>query len=171
MTMISVFKKKKKTKKKKKKKNRAAYTNISALRMSSRKSNNKKRARITNKSRRSWTVKEKLMIICYYEQTNNVRATARRFEIEPKQVRDWVSKKDELLNTAPYLLTLNHGKQAQYPMLEERLVEWINGRRNEQNAVTQNMVVKKAKALAQTNEFKNVYPDIGNCRFSMSWLS
>ncbi|CAG8800879.1 14953_t:CDS:1, partial [Racocetra fulgida] len=83
---------------------------------------------------------EKLMVISYYENVKNVRATARRFEIEPKQVREWLDKKYELMSAAPYLLTLNSGRWAQFPLLEERLVKWINERRNEQYAVTQNMV-------------------------------
>ncbi|CAG8797186.1 2926_t:CDS:1, partial [Cetraspora pellucida] len=53
--------------------------------MSPRRSNIRRTARITNKSRRSWSAKEKLMVINYYEHIKNVRATARRFEIEPKQ--------------------------------------------------------------------------------------
>ncbi|CAG8833794.1 18621_t:CDS:2, partial [Racocetra persica] len=106
-----------------------------------------RRARVTNKSRCSWSVKEKLMVIFYLEHINSVRATAKRFEIEPKQVREWRNKKQELLNAAPYTLTLNHGRQAQ------------------------NMVVRKAKALAQTDEIKNTYPNIASFKFSISWLS
>jgi len=56
--------------------------------------------------------------------SKNVRATASRFEIEPKQVREWVKKKQDLLNVAPYILTLNRGRQAHFPLLEEKLVEW-----------------------------------------------
>ncbi|CAG8626668.1 9673_t:CDS:10 [Paraglomus brasilianum] len=94
-----------------------------------------------------------------HEHVKNVRATARRFEIEPKQVREWVKKKQDLLNVAPYILTLNRGRQAHFPLLEEKLVKWINERRNEQNAVTRNMAVKKDR-----------YPNIGNFKFSRSWL-
>ena len=100
------------------------YANLSNIKMSPRRNNIKKSARITNKVRRSWNAKEKLMVICYYEHVKNVRATARRFEIEPKQVREWVKKKQDLLNVAPYILTLNHGCQAHFPLLEEKLVEW-----------------------------------------------
>lgn len=56
------------------------------------------------------------MVIYYSERAQNNRATGRRFDIEPKQVRDWQSKKQELLNSAPYLLTLNRGRPAQYPL-------------------------------------------------------
>ena len=33
------------------------------------------------------------------------------------------------------------------------------------------MVEKKAKALAQTNEFKDIYPDIDAFKFSKNWLN
>src|SRR6185437_9069911 len=111
------------------------------------------------------------MVLCYLECINNVRATTRRFEIEPKQVRDWRDKKQELLNAAPYALTLNRGRQAQYPLLEENLIDWIEEHCNMQHAVTRNMVVRKAKALAQTNEIKNAYPNVASFKFSISWLS
>ncbi|CAG8853988.1 2732_t:CDS:2, partial [Gigaspora margarita] len=88
------------------------------------------------------SAKEKLMVIYYLERTNNVRATAKCFDIELKQVREWHSKKQELLDAASYVLTLNHGQQAQ-----------------------------KAKALAQTDEIKNAYPDIASFKFSINWLS
>ncbi|CAG8851311.1 40431_t:CDS:1, partial [Gigaspora margarita] len=53
--------------------------------------------------------------------TDSMRATAKCFEIKPKQVCDWCDKKQELLNAAPYVLMLNCGWQAQYLLLEEKL--------------------------------------------------
>ncbi|CAG8686138.1 17171_t:CDS:1 [Cetraspora pellucida] len=114
--------------------------------MSSRNRNIKKKARaISKKVRHNWSVREKLMVVYYFERIKNVRATARRFDIEPKQVRNWRSKKQELLNAAPYLLTLNPGRPALYPLLERRLVEWVDVLRRKQAAVTQNMVIRRAK--------------------------
>ncbi|CAG8774403.1 31999_t:CDS:2, partial [Racocetra persica] len=112
-----------------------------------------RRACVTNKSHRLWSVKEKLMVIFYLERINSVRATAKHFEIKPKQVHEWRNKKQELLNAAPYALTLNREH------------------RNMQHAVTRNMVVRKAKALAQTDEIKNAYPNIASFKFSIFWLS
>ncbi|CAG8773206.1 12772_t:CDS:1, partial [Racocetra fulgida] len=71
-------------------------------------------------------------------------------------------KKQELLNSAPYLLTLNHGRPAQYPLLERRLVEWIETLHNKHMAVTRKMVVTRAKQLVQINEIKDAYPNIGD---------
>ncbi|CAG8699490.1 2449_t:CDS:2 [Cetraspora pellucida] len=97
---------------------------------------------IGKKVRCNWSVRKKLMVVYYFECIKNVRATARRFDIEPKQVRDWRSKKQELLNAAPYLLTLNPGRLALYPLLERRLVEWVDVLCRKQVAVTQNMVIR-----------------------------
>ncbi|CAG8828940.1 11567_t:CDS:1, partial [Gigaspora margarita] len=70
-------------------------------------------------------------------------------------VCEWHSKKQELLNATPYVLTLNRGQQAQYLLLEKKLMEWIEELHSIQNAISRNIVVRKAKALAQTNEIKN----------------
>ena len=45
-------------------------------------------ARVTNKSRRQWNAREKLAIVTYLEKhpSQSVRATATKFNIEPKQV-------------------------------------------------------------------------------------
>ncbi|CAG8788716.1 10699_t:CDS:2 [Cetraspora pellucida] len=92
------------------------------------------------------------MIVHYFERIQNVRLTARQFDIKPKQVHDWRSKKQELLNAAPYLLTLNHDRPAQYLLLEEKLIQWIEVLRKKQIAVTQNMVIRRAKMLAKTKD-------------------
>src|SRR2546423_747410 len=95
-----------------------------------------KRSCSMKKTHRTWCACEKLMVIHYLECVNNVRGTAKRFGIEPKQVRKWRSKKKELFDAAPYVLTLNRGRQAQYPLLEERHVEWVMELHDRQNAIT-----------------------------------
>ncbi|CAG8761700.1 37776_t:CDS:2 [Gigaspora margarita] len=63
------------------------------------------------------------MVLCYLERINNVKATMKHFEIEPKQVYNWCDKKQELLNSAPYVLTLNCEQQAHRNRgLEDNLV-------------------------------------------------
>ena len=66
---------------------------------------NSGRARVTNKSRRQWNAREKLAIVIYFEKhpSQSVRATATRFNIEPKQVRDWRNKKNKLMNVSSYI--------------------------------------------------------------------
>ncbi|CAG8818198.1 6196_t:CDS:1, partial [Gigaspora margarita] len=74
--------------------------------------------------------------IYYSECAQNNKVTTRQFDIELKQVRDWQSKKQELLNVVLYLLTLNHNRLAQYPLLERSLFEWIETLYNKQIAIS-----------------------------------
>ena len=43
------------------------------------------------------------MIIAYYEQGHSKRETANKFEIEPKQLQDWLQNKDKLMKVASYI--------------------------------------------------------------------
>ena len=48
------------------------------------------RARISQKKKRQWTAREKLIIIAYYEQGRSKREMANKFDIESKQLQDWL---------------------------------------------------------------------------------
>ena len=86
------------------------------------KRNKKARNRLPQKKRRQWNVREKLMVIHYFENNKrNVRGTSKKFDIQPKQVRDWVKKKEALLVAAPHVAKLHPGKPAKYPKLEDNL--------------------------------------------------
>ena len=82
-----------------------------------------RRATTTQKKRRQWNVREKLMVVFYHENGHSVRATASKYEIEPKQVRDWKNKKNDLMRTVPYVQRLNIGAWPKYPQLEVELLE------------------------------------------------
>ena len=49
------------------------------------------------------------MVISYYEQGYSKRLTAEKFKIEPKQLRDWLNNKEQLLKVAPYTQKLSRG--------------------------------------------------------------
>src|SRR5262249_31044255 len=85
-----------------------------------------KRARASEKLKRQWSAREKLMIIAYYEKWHSKRSTANKFGIEPKQLRDWLNNKEKLLSTAPYVQKLNTGARPKFPLLEEELMTWFN---------------------------------------------
>jgi transposase-like protein len=86
------------------------------------KRNKKTRNRLPQKKRRQWNVREKLMIVHYFEKNNrSIRGTAKKFNIQPKQLRDWTKKKGTLLTTAPHVAKLHPGKSAKYPKLEDDL--------------------------------------------------
>lgn len=128
------------------------------------------RARVSEKLRRVWNVREKLAIVMYFEKGHSKNQTAAKFNIQTKQVRDWVSKKDQLMNSRPSLKRLNKGKPPKYPALEVILVEWVKERRNNQQAVSRHMVQMKAKAFAQQHEWIVKYPDLQSFSFSNKWL-
>ena len=58
--------------------------------------NRKTHNRLPQKKQRQWNVREKLMIVHYFENNGSVRGTAKRFNIQPKQLRDWKNKKQNL---------------------------------------------------------------------------
>ena len=68
-----------------------------------------RRVRVSYKKKRQWSAREKLMIISYYEQGHSKRSTADKFEIEPKQLREWLKSKDQLMKVAPYVQKLVTG--------------------------------------------------------------
>ena len=75
--------------------------------------------------------------------------TANKFNIETKQLQDWISKKEQLLKAQPGLKHLNKGASPKYSALENALVEWVRKRRRNQNAVLRQMVQTKGKSFAQ----------------------
>ena len=90
------------------------------------KQNKKSRNRLPQKRRRQWNIREKLMVVNFFENNNrNVCETARKFNIEPKQVCDWVKKKEIMLETAPHVEKIHPGKLPKYPNLEDSLFSWI----------------------------------------------
>jgi len=55
----------------------------------------------------------------------NAMATA--FNIEPKQVRDWHDKKEQLMHVSPHIRRMNLGKLLKYPELEKKIYDWVKG--------------------------------------------
>ncbi|CAG8657885.1 8690_t:CDS:1 [Paraglomus occultum] len=85
---------------------------------------------ITKQVRRKWSAKEKLIVVYYYYCHHSIRETARRFDIEPKQVRDWISKKYQLMEASPFAEKLHPGRKAKYLAIEEELILWIKENRD-----------------------------------------
>jgi transposase len=65
--------------------------------MSPRANKNTNRARVSEKLRRVWNVREKLAVVMYHEKGHSKNETAAKFNIETKQVRDWISKKEQFM--------------------------------------------------------------------------
>ncbi|CAG8661263.1 11177_t:CDS:2, partial [Paraglomus occultum] len=81
------------------------------------------------------------------QKGHSKRATATKFGIEPKQLRDWISKKTELLNARLGIRRLHQGPPPKFPEFETALVFWIRERRAKGNVVTRYMVQMKAKEM------------------------
>ncbi len=128
------------------------------------------RATITEKVRRQWNAREKIAIILYHESGHSKNKTAAKFNIETKQLRDWMSKKSQLLKAQPGVKRLNKGAPPKYPALETALVEWIRERRSNQQTVSRSMVQMKGKAFAQQRQWQTTYPDIQSFAFSNKWV-
>src|SRR6266542_3505336 len=129
-----------------------------------------KRARVTGKSKRQWCAHEKLLIIKHAEQCGSKRLAARRFDLEPKQIRYWMSQKSQLENVAPHIQKLHKGKNAMLPEFENFLFEWVSDLRKDAKAITRNMVIRKVKLIAKERKWVDLYQIIAHFKFSESWL-
>ena len=129
-----------------------------------------KRFRITKQVRRKWSAREKLIVIYYYYRHHSIRETASRFDIEPKQVRDWIRKKDKLMKASPFVEKLHPGRKAKYPEIEEELASWIKDNRDKSRPITRPMIVRKAKLLAEKDIYQEMYPDVSTGKFSNKWV-
>ena len=135
------------------------------------KRNKKARNRLPQKKRRQWSVREKLMVVHYYENNNrNARGTSKKFHIQPKQVRDWTKKKEVLLAAAPHVAKLHPDKPAKYPNLENDLFAWISEKRANGIAITRKLITNKAISLSRNKEFLANNPGIAGFKFSSKWL-
>ena len=76
------------------------------------------------------------MIVHFLENNEgNKHATAKEFNIQPKQVRDQNNNKTKLLATAPHIIKLHLSKPVKYPSLKNNLFEQVCEKRKNQNAV------------------------------------
>ena len=75
------------------------------------------------------------------------------------------------MTSAPYIKKLHSGKAPSLPELKKPLFQWFQNLRQENKAVTRNMVIKKAKNLAKTDEMKQFYLTIQDFKFSNKWLN
>ena len=124
------------------------------------------RARISQKKRHQWTAREKLMIITYYEQSHSKRETANKFEIESKQLRDWLQNKDKLMKVAPYIQMLTPGSRPKYLKLETELLDWFKESRSQLKVITRCMIQAKAHSFANRAVYQDIYTNINAAKFS-----
>ncbi|GES79032.1 pogo transposable element with KRAB domain [Rhizophagus clarus] len=73
----------------------------------------------------------------YYKNDHSKNKTTAQFNIQTNQLRNWISKKPQLLKIQPGVKRLNMGAKPKYPALETALLTWVKEKRKNQNAVTQ----------------------------------
>lgn len=108
---------------------------------------------------------EQLKVIREAKRTSR-RATARRFGVDPKRVRDWMANEDKLLQVPRNKRRLGRcGRRPLNDEIGELLYQWIVERRSARHRVTRRMVMAEARRLHSTR------PD-GNSEFmaSSGWL-
>jgi len=106
----------------------------------------------------------------YHENGHSKNKTAAKFNIQTNQLRNWISKKPQLLKVQPGVKRLNTGAKPKYSALETALLTWVKEKRKNQNAVTRSMIQMKAKALAQQRQWQAICSGIGSFAFSNKWL-
>jgi len=98
------------------------------------------------------------MIIAYYEQGHSKRETVNKFEIEPKQLWDWLQNKDKLMKVVPYIQKLTPDSRLKYPELETELLDWFKESRSQLKVVTHYTVwFKQRHVLLLTKQYTKTY--------------
>jgi protein-tyrosine-phosphatase len=101
----------------------------------------------------AYSVKQKILITQETESVGNVKATARKYKILPKQILNWRSQLFELRQKArsnPNAKTAGAGRVVEYLELEKKLHKWIEELRLEDIPVRTNNIIAQAINLDKT---------------------
>ena len=107
------------------------------------------RQKVKNK-RKNFTTKEIRVVLNYYNKNNNIRGTAKFFNIPHSTVAGWVQRKDEYLFSNNYINKCrlkSGGRKADSAEYEEVLIEIIKEGRANDLAITSDEVIAKAIEL------------------------
>ena len=100
--------------------------------------------------RRNFKLSLKAKIVKEAEDSGNLRQTARRYKIQPVQIRIWRKNIEEitlLSEKSPKKLTLNKGKKSNNQELENEVYSWILSQREEELAVSAHGITDKALSI------------------------
>ena len=84
------------------------------------------------------------MIITYYKKGYSKRSTVNKFEIEPKQLCNWIKNKKKLISITPYIQKLNIDTYPKFLYLEDKLMKQFIEAKDQLKTVTQVMIQVKA---------------------------
>ena len=100
-----------------------------------------------DEKRRSFTMQFKLQVIAYARAHSN-RSAAKKFNIEPKRVREWISHEAAIKATKKSKQKLEGGgRKCMDEQLEEDVILWIYDQRSRMLHVSRKMIMFKAKKL------------------------
>lgn len=106
--------------------------------------------------RASYTVNQKLKVLEALSLTNNKRATAKKFGVQPSQIRRWKLNKAKLLAKKlknPKAKSVHSGMPAMHEAIESEVYDWLIEQRENGFAVSTADVITKATLIDST--FKN----------------
>ena len=96
------------------------------------------------------TLARKLRILEHARSTNNIRATARLFKVQPSQIRRWRANMANIEVAAkenPKVQTLHKGRKPKNSTLEENVLNWVLETRAQDTCVTTTDIICKATSL------------------------
>ena len=96
------------------------------------------------------TLVKKLLAVEEAELTGNVRKTARKFKVQPSQIRRWrrdLQKIKEKNDESPKKLTVNSGRKVQNEDLEKNLYDWVVEQRRAELSVSTCDIIDNAVSL------------------------
>ena len=108
----------------------------------------------------SYTLKYKLEAIAYAEN-NSINSASKKFNVERKRIREWKSKKEELLSlkkkdgSAKRMRLEGAGCKPLVQQMEEVLVEWIYDRQEKGLQVSRKLIMKKALFIYNEKSTEN----------------
>lgn len=122
----------------------------------------------------SYTVDYKLKAIAFAKSCNN-KAAARKFNVAPKTIRDWIRKEEQLRQlkqnkaySGKRLRLEGGGQHAFDDDLEDKLVQWITERRGNGLRVSTKLTQLKAKKMHEDKTINDLNSKTIN--FSDGWV-
>lgn len=109
---------------------------------------------------------EKLAILTYFQQCQNVRQTAQHFptqhkSYQPNQIRKWLQDKTYFEIKAklnPYAFTLHNGRAVDSEAFEIEVYDWILAQRQAESSVRTAGIICKAFSLYRDFKKKRTLP-------------
>ena len=117
-------------------------------------------------SRRSFTKEFKLKAISYYyDNGKNMNATANKFHVDRKQIRNWVQD-EEKIQKLKHRGKANRYRRAKFPLMENELFTLFTDMRKEGRRIKRWWFNAKAKELT-----RQMYPDeVDSFKLSHRWF-